>query len=415
MPETTQPAGAPGARKGPLHGLTVLDLSRVLSGPFCTMILADLGAEVIKVEEMEKGDSTRAVPPFQNGMSHYYMAINRNTKSVGIDARTPEGRDVILDLARHADVVIDNFRPDVRDRLGLSTAALRAVNPRIIVSSITGFGRDSSMREKPCFDILVQAMSGMMSINGEPDGDPLKVGIPLADIASGIWSAIGILSALQHRNGTGEALEVDLSMMDGMISLLGYIAEIFLVTGEVPGRPGNRHHSIVPYGVFPVKDGQMVLALHHVGFWEKFCRATGRMDLYEDPRYHSTPARKDNRGTLEPIVSEIMMQKTAAEWHAVFDPADVPHAVVNDIGQALTQPLVAERKLIKSVESETYGTVRVVGSPLRFPGTFEDMPLTAPALLGEHTRQVLRDLLNYDSARITALAQAAVVSADRPG
>ena len=399
-------------RKGPLHGIRILDLSRVLSGPFCTMILADLGAEVIKIEEMERGDSTRAVPPFQNGMSHYYIAINRNKQSVGLDARTPEGREIILDLARSADVVIENFRPGVRDRLGLSTAVLREANPSIIVCAISGFGQSVSMRDQPCFDIIAQAMSGIMSVNGDLNGEPMKVGIPLADIGSGIWSAIGILSALQHRNATGEPLEVDLSMVDSLISLLGYIAEIFLVTGESPGRPGNMHHSIVPYGVYPVKGGSIVLALHHIGFWEKFCRVVGRMDLFEDDRYQSTAARKENRSTLEPIVCDILREKTADEWQVIFKANDIPHGLVNTIQQALEQPLVKERNLLKTIEGGACGTVRVVGSPLQFVGAFKDIPLTPPARLGEHTRTVLHDLLRYDDEKIARLVQAGIVSAD---
>ena len=410
--ETVQPKDAAVRRNGPLQGIRVLDLSRVLSGPFCTKILADLGADVVKIEEMERGDSTRAVAPFVNGMSHYYIAINHNKRSVGIDARTLEGRDVILDLAKSSDVVIENFRPGVRDRLGLSVEKLREANPSLIVCSISGFGQRVSAREKPCFDIIAQAMSGLMSVNGDPAGEPMKVGVPLADLGAGLWAAIGVLSALHHRNATGEPLEIDLSMLDGLIALLGYIAEIYLVTGESPGRPGNMHHSIVPYGLYPVKDGNMVLALHHIGFWEKFCKVVGRTDLFEDERYHSTAARKTNRNTLEPIICEILRARTADEWHAIFDPADVPHGVVNNIEQALTQPLVRERNLIKTVEGGACGPVQVIGTPLQFVGAFNDVAITPPAQLGEHTRSVLRDLLRYDDLRIDGLIANGVISAD---
>ena len=399
-------------RKGPLHGIRILDLSRVLSGPFCTKILGDLGAEVIKIEEMERGDSTRAVAPFVNGMSHYYIAINHNKKSVALDARTPQGREVILDLAKTADVVIENFRPGVRDRLGLSTATLRQANPKLVVCSISGFGQHVSARDKPCFDIIAQAMSGLMSVNGDPSTGPMKVGVPLADIGAGLWAAIGVLSALQHRNATGEALEIDLSMLDGLIALLGYIAEIFLVTGESPGQPGNMHHGIVPYGVYPVKDGSIVLALHHIGFWKKFCDLVKRTDLYEDERYQSTAARKANRATLEPIICSILSEKTADEWHPIFELADIPHGVVNNIEQALNQPLVQERGLLKTVVGGSCGPVRVIGSPLQFTGApFGEVPVDPPGQLGEHTHGVLRDLLHYDDARIDRLVQAGVVSA----
>ena len=399
-------------RKGPLHGIRILDLSRVLSGPFCTMILSDLGAEVIKIEEMERGDSTRAVPPFQNGMSHYYIAINRNKQSVGVDARKPQGREVILDLARTADVAIENFRPGVRDRLGLSTAELRKINPKLIVCNISGYGQKVSMRDQPCFDIIAQAMSGLMSVNGDPSGPPMKVGIPLADVGSGIWAAIGILAALQHRNATGEALEMDLSMVDSLIALLGYINQIYLTTGESPGQPGNMHHNIVPYGVYPVKDGSIVLALHHIDFWEKFCDVVGRRDLFEDPRYQSTAARKENRAELDPIVCDILRQKTGAEWHVIFELRDIPHSAVNSIEQALEQPLVKERGLLKTIEGGACGPVRVVGSPLQFDVNF-DTRLTPPSLLGGDTAQVLRELLNYDAGRIEALGKAGAISPGR--
>ena len=386
----------------------------MLSGPFCTKILGDLGAEVVKIEEMERGDSTRAVAPFVNGMSHYYIAINHNKKSVGLDARRPEGREILLELVKSCDVVVENFRAGVMDRLGLSIERLRAANPKVVMCSISGFGQDVSTRDKPCFDILVQAMSGLMSVNGDPSTGPMKVGIPIADIGAGLWATIGILSALQHRNATGEPLQIDLSMLDGLIALLGYIAQIYLVTGDNPGQPGNMHHSIVPYGVYPVKNGQIVLALHHIGFWEKFCQVVGRMDLFNDERYHSTAQRTANRATLEPIICGILGEKTAAEWSQVFDRADIPYGSINNIEQALTQPLVRERKLLRTVEGGACGPVQVIGSPLHFGAPFDNVPILPPSRLGENTREVLRDLLRLDEGRIDELIAGGVVSPDGP-
>ena len=266
-------------RRGPLSGLRILDFTRVLAGPFCTMILGDLGAEIIKIEDLAGGDQTRNIPPHVNGESHYFLAINRNKKSVALDARTPGGRAVLLDLVRECDAVVENFRPGVMARLGLGEAALRKVNPRVVICSISGYGQETSLSAKPSFDLVAQAMSGVMSINGEADGPPTKLGLPIGDLGGGVWAAIGILSALQHRNATGEALTIDLSLLDGLVGMLGYLGELYLLTGEVPTRVGSAHQSVVPYGRFPAKDGHIVIALMVESFWVKFCSAIGQPEL----------------------------------------------------------------------------------------------------------------------------------------
>ena len=402
-------------RRGPLDGIRILDLSRVLAGPFCSMILADLGAEVIKVEEIRGGDQTRTIPPFVNGESHYFLAINRNKSSVALDARTPEGRELLIKLATRCDVVLENFRPGVMDRLGLSYDTLKALKPDLIVCSISGFGAKGSMRDKPSFDLVTQALSGVMSINGYPDGTPTKLGLPLGDIGGGLWAAIGVLAALNERNATGQGSHIDLSLLEGLMGLLGYLAEIYLVTGENPGRMGNSHHNIVPYGLMPVKDGHIVLALHVGGFWRKFCRAIGREDLITDARFRTVKDRHQNRVELEQQIEAIMMTRTVAQWQQVLDAADVPHGPVNNIGQAVNQPIVRERGFVKEVQHPTAGTVKVLGNPLRFEGRYEERLEPSP-LLGEHTREVLGSLIGLSDADIERLIAANViaVSANAP-
>jgi formyl-CoA transferase/CoA:oxalate CoA-transferase len=405
-----------GKPRGPLAGIRVLDLTRVLAGPFCTMILGDLGAEVIKVEDINGGDQTRNIPPHVGGESHYFLTMNRNKQSIALDARTPDGRSVLLDLARHCDVVIENFRPGVMDRLGLGGAVLREANPRLILCSISGYGQKTSLSEKPSFDLVAQALSGVMSINGEADGPPTKLGLPMGDLGGGLWAAIAILSALQHRNATGEALTVDFSLLEGMIGLLGYLAQSYFVTGENPVRVGSSHQSVVPYGRFPTSDGHLVVALMVESFYVKFCAAIGRPELATDSRFATTTGLKQNRVLLEGLVSEVMAQRSTAAWQAVFAAADIPCGPVNTVAEALAMPVVAEREVVQQVQHPTVGAMSIVRSPVRFTGRFEDTAIQAAPLLGEHTALILTGLLGYDHMKVEALGRsgAVLVTATQP-
>ncbi len=394
---------------GPLSGIRVLDLSRVLTGPFCSMILADLGAEVLKVEEPGSGDQTRTVPPFVEGESHYYMAINRNKQSIVIDLKTDEGREIILGLAEKSDIVLENFRPGVMARLGLAYEVFQKRKPDLIICSITGFGQEGPMAELPSFDLVTQALSGMMSINGEADGPPTKIGVPMGDVGGGMWAAIAVLAALQHRTATGKGLHVDLSLLDGLIGLLGYLAEMYLVTGESPGRVGSSHHSIVPYGRYPVKDGHIVLALHVGPFWRKFCQAVERDDLIDNPKFKTTADRQENRKELEAIVVAILAEKTAEEWGKFLCEADIPSGPVLTVGEALNQPAIMARGLIKETDHPVAGSISVVGSPIKYKGAFAEEAYAPSALLGQHTKAVLSDLLEYDNERINQLISDGVV------
>ena len=401
------------ARRGPLAGLRILDLTRVLAGPFCTMILGDLGAEVIKVEDLAGGDQTRGIPPHVNGESHYFLAINRNKKSLTVDARTDGGRAILLDLVRHSDALVENFRPSVMERLGLGEAALRAANPRLIICSISGYGRDTSLSSKPSFDLVVQALSGVMSVNGEADGPPTKLGLPMGDLGGAVWAVIGILSAVQHRHLTGEALTVDLSLLDGLIGMFGYLSELYLLTGENPTRVGSAHQSVVPYGRYPAKDGHLVLALMVESFWVKFCNAIGRSELAQDERFATPLGRKENQKMLEAIVTDVLSTRTVAEWQELLDAADIPCAPVNTIAQAMQMPVLVERGMIREFEHPTAGVLPVVGSPLRFVDRFGGVEIRPPPLLGEHTGEILTGLLHYSPERVEALrAMGAIAQLD---
>ena len=396
-------------RRGPLAGIRVLDLTRVLAGPFCSMILGDLGAEIIKVEEIEKGDPARAVAPFANGVSHYHMAVNRNKKGIAVDVRTEGGRRIILDLVKHCDVVLENFRPGVMGRLGLSPDMLRQSNPKLVVCSISGFGKGNALSNKPSFDIIAQAMSGVMSVNGEADGGPLKLGISLGDLGAGLWGAIGVLAALQHRNSANQGVDIDLSMLDALLAMLPYMATHFFVSGKSPEREGNNSRSVVPYGRFPVSDGHIILALHLGSFWRKFCDAVGRTEWISDQRFRNAAARRENREILEQLMGEVLRTRTAAQWATVFDAHDIPNAAVLDIGEALSQPIVAERGLVRQTDHPTAGRVGVVGSPLKFSGDFDDSETSPSPLLGQHTDEVLTELLGYTPADLERFAREYVI------
>ena len=401
-------AGGEGRRRGPLSGLRVLDLSRVLAGPFCSLILGDLGAEVIKVEDVEQGDLTRTIPPLQNGMSHYFLSVNRNKRSVAIDARTPAGRDLLCEMVKHSDVVLENFRPGVMDRLGLGYEVLREFNPQIIVCSISGFGATGSMSGRPSFDLITQGLSGVMSVNGHPANPPTKLGLPLGDIAGGLWAAIAILAALNDRKATARGAHIDLSLLEGLMSLLGYIAQMYTMTGIDPERVGNGHHNIVPYGVVQTLDGHLILALHVGTFWHQFCKVIGRGDLASDPRFNSMEGRKAHRVELEAIIADLMRTRPTSQWLSLFEENGIPSGPVLTIAQALDQNVLKERNFIRDVEHPSAGPIRSVASPIRFSDRYPDMPFTAPQLLGADTRAVLQELCSLDADAVEALISAGI-------
>lgn len=397
-------------RTGPLAGIKVLDFSRILSGPYASMVLADLGAEIIKVEPIESGDETRNFPPFQAGMSHYFIALNRSKKSLSLDLKSSEGAEIARTLASQCDIVLENFRPGVMDRLGLGFEALRLGNPGLIYCSITGFGTDSPHGDKPAFDIVAQALSGVMHMNREPGQAPNKLSVPLGDMSGSIFSVFGILAALHERNQTGHGRRIEIAMLDSLIAMQGYLSQIYFVSGQDPQPVGTRHPSIVPYGSFPASDGYVIVACLTERFWHNFARCLDLEELIDDPRFALYENRLANREALEQHVCTRMVQSTTAYWLKRLSEFDVPNAPILSIAEALEQPHVAARNMIETVTHPNIGAIRLVRSPMLFDG-HGPAAATAPALLGENTREILQDRLGLDQSAINDLIRKKVVGA----
>ncbi len=396
-------------RSGPLAGIKVLDFSRILSGPYASMVLADLGADIIKVEPIGSGDETRNFPPFLGGLSHYYIALNRSKKSVALNLKSEDGVKIARDLARQSDIVLENFRPGVMDRLGLGYEALRADNERLIYCSITGFGKDSPHGDKPAFDIVAQALSGVMSVNCEPGQAPNKLGIPLGDLAGSIFSLFGLLAALHERNATGKGRHVEIAMLDSLIALQGYLSQIYFVTGNSPQPVGTQHPSIVPYGSFPTSDGHVIVACLTERFWHNFARCLGQDELITDQRFALYQDRLANRVALQEIIETRMGEDTTAYWLQRLEEFDVPSAPILSIGEALDQPHVSERNLIETARHPTIGDMRLVRGPITFDGE-GPAPATAPSLLGEDTADILHTELGMSDDDVAALIEQGVVA-----
>lgn len=395
--------------KGPLAGVRVLDFTRVLAGPAASLALADLGAEVFKIEPPGTGDETRSFPPIRNGESHYYLAVNRGKQSIVVDLKSEEGLALVKELAAKCDIVVENYRPGVMDRLGLGYDTLKAINPRLIYCSISGYGQTGPLRDRPSFDIVLQAMSGALSMNGEPDGLPTKLGIPLGDLVGGINGPIGILSALYERERTGKGRHIDISLMDGLIGMLGYIAQLAFFNGTDPQRVGSQHPNLVPYGIFPAKDGSIVVACLTPGFWGRICQSIERPELTADPRYDTLEKRRDAREAVNAIVSEFTARHTVEELVSIFTVHEVPHAPILGVLEALSQPQAVERQMVVETQHGTLGAIPIVNRPIRFTDAPQPVP-TAPPVLGEHTDTILSDVLDLSPERIAALREAGVVA-----
>jgi len=393
---------------GPLQGLRVVDLTRVLAGPFCTQSLGDLGAEVLKIEPPDRGDETRHFPPFVAGESHYFLGINRNKKSLIIDLQQPAGAEILRRLVAKADILVENYRPGVMDRLGLGYAALAEINPRLIYCAISGFGLSGPLRDKPSFDIVTQALSGALSINGERGHMPVKLGIPLGDMVGGVFGPMAILAALHERTQTGRGRLIDISLHDGLIGMLGYFAQLAFITGEDPPPMGSSHPNIVPYGSFPASDGSIIIAVLSESFWGKLCDALERPDLATEPRFATPTGRRDHRDEVDAAIAEITRTRTVAEWEARLAKSDVPHAPVLGVTAALAHPHATAREMVVEAEHPTIGPMRLAGRPIKFPGS-PQRPSTAPPVMGQHTVEVLRDELGYSEAEIEALRRDGII------
>ena len=392
-----------------LEGLRVLDLSRMLAGPYGSMLLADMGAEVIKIEEPEGGDPMRVMgPPFlPDGESAYFLSINRNKKSIALDLTTPAGRDVFLDLARAADVVWENFRPGVLTRLGCDYAALTRVNPRLVLCSISAYGQNGPYRDWPAFDLALQAMSGAMSVTGEPGGRPIRMGLPMGDLAGGMFGAFAVVAALVRRQTTGQGTHVDLSLLDCQVSLLTYMAQYYWADGRVPGPQGSGHASVVPYQAIATRDGHLIIAVFAEKFWHGFCVAVGHPEWECDPRFAGNRDRVANRQTLMELVEAALATRTTDDWLSRLQAEGVPAAPILGVDRVLVDPQIKHRQMVVEMQHPRHGATPTLGTPIKADGEMS-LDVTPPPRLGEHTEALLRGL-DYDTARIDALRQAGVI------
>ncbi len=383
----------------PLTGIRVLDLTRVLAGPYCTMILGDLGADVIKVEPPE-GDETRAWgPPFAGGESAYYLCVNRNKRDVVINLKTEEGKKIIRDLALRSDVLVENFRPGTLKKFGLDFDSLRGENPRLIYCSISGFGQTGGLRDKPGYDFIIQAMGGIMSVTGEPEGEPMKTGVAIADLFAGQNAVIAILAALQAREKTGRGQFLDISLFESELGWLANVAGGYLVSGRLPKRYGNAHANIVPYQSFKAGDGWFVVAVGNDKQFEALCAEMGHAEWARDPRFATNAARVENRDILIPLLKPIFESKTVDEWMSALE-NKLPCGRINDLGQVFAMPHVAEREMLVTMRHPTVGDLTLVGSPLKMSETPVEYKLPPP-LKGQHTEEALREL-NFSEEQIAA-------------
>jgi crotonobetainyl-CoA:carnitine CoA-transferase CaiB-like acyl-CoA transferase len=383
----------PGERRemhGPLDGLTVLDFSRVLAGPYCTMQLADLGARVIKIEQPGRGDDTRAWgPPFLGGESAYFLSVNRNKESLALDLKHPRARRVLEPLVAKADVLVENFRPGTMDRLGLSDDTLRALNPRLVYCSISGFGQTGPRRLEAGYDAMMQAEAGLMSITGAAGGPPFRLGVAIGDIATGLFAVQGILAALFARERTGRGQRIDIAMLDAVTALLTYQASSAFATGATPARMGNRHPSIAPYDTFDTADGEFVLSVGNDDQFRRFCGVLREPGLAADPRFATNTDRVQHYDALRAVLTPLLRQWRRADLLAALTAAGVPCSAVRSITEALADPQLAARQMIVPLEHVAAGSIRVLGTPVKLSDTPASVR-TPPPTLGQHTVEILK-------------------------
>jgi len=377
---------------GPLTGITVLDFTRVLSGPYCTMLLADMGARVIKIEQPGRGDDTRGWgPPFLGHESAYFLSVNRNKESLALDLRSAAAKAVIPRLLERTDVIVENFRPGAMARLGLDYDAIHGTHPAIVYCSISGFGQTGPRRSEPGYDAVIQAEGGLMSLTGDADGPPFRLGVAISDIVSGMFAFQGISMALYARTQTGRGQLVDIGMLDSTAALLTYQSGSFFATGQAPQRLGNRHPTIVPYETFSASDGDLVIAVGNDALWRAFCTACGLEALGDDPQFATNRQRVQGYGVLKPVIVERLRTKTRAEWIAVLTAAGIPCGAVRDVGEVLADPQLAAREMVQQVAHASLGPLRVTGVPVKLSDTPGGVR-TAPPTLGQHTDAILGEL-----------------------
>ncbi len=385
-----------------LEGIKVLDLSRALAGPYCTMMLADMGAEVIKLEMPGKGDDSRSWgPPFVEGESAYFMSINRNKKSITLNMKSEKSTGIIHKLIKQSDILVENFRPGAMERLGLGYEQVKKINSGIIYCSISGFGQDGPYRMLPGFDQVLQGMGGLMSITGEPGGPPIKVGVAIADIAGGMFAAYGIVAALYNREQTGKGQVVDISLLDSQVAWLTYRAGAYFASGEVPHPVGSGHPVIVPYQAFKARDVYINIAVGNDQLWERFCKAVGLEKVMNDPRFATNAKRVENREEIVKIIGDLITAKNGEEWLKILTDAGVPCGPIYTIDKIFADPQVLHRQMLQELNHPTAGKIKVAGIPVKLSDTPGEVK-SAPPVLGQHTEEILT-ALGYSDKDVTKL------------
>lgn len=393
---------------GPLAGLKVLDLTRVLAGPYCTMLLGDLGAEIIKIESPGKGDDSRHFGPYQNGESAYFMSLNRNKKSLTLNLKHETGKAILRKLILEVDVVIENFRPGTMEKLGLGYEALKLINPKLIYAAASGFGHTGPYSTRPAYDGVVQAMGGIMSITGAKDGEPTRVGPSIGDLSAGLFTTIGVLAALNHKNQTGIGQKVDVAMLDCQVAMLENAIARYVVTKEVPKPAGNRHTSIVPFEPFDTQDTKLVIAVGNDELWKRFCSVSDLNGIVDDPRFATNPQRNANYDILRPMIADRMKEKSAKDWETLFNDAGVPNGPINYIDQVMADEQVLARDMIVEVDHPTAGKLKMPGVAIKMSETPGAILCAAP-ILGQHSAEILKTYLGYTDEEITGLIQEGVL------
>lgn len=403
------------SNQGPLRGLRILDLSWVLAGPFCTMILCDLGAEVVKCERPPYGDVARTTGPLIEGESGYFFSINRGKRSIAIDLKQDEGRELFLQLLPQFDVLVENFRPGTMEGLGLGYERLAEEHPGLIYTAISGYGQTGPLSERPALDVVIQGAGGVLSVTGEPDGPPIKPGLSLADITGGLFGAVGILAALQERERSGRGQLVDISMLDCQLAIQENALLRYHLSGELPKPLGTRHSWAVPFQAFPTADGYIVVALAWgvPNQWALLCSELGLLELIDDVRFAEAHARSENHVELEPLLNEAFRQKSTAEWVDRLSQYEIPCGPLNNIAEAVTQPQVQSREMLVPVEHHTLGTLPLVNTPVKLSRTPGGIRGTSPDM-GQDSRALLDELLGLDAVAIADLVARDVVWDERP-
>ena len=393
---------------GPLKGIRVLDLTRILAGPYATMILRDLGAEVIKIEQPGVGDEARDFGPFKNDFSLYFMSVNRGKKSITLNLKSPRGKELFLELVKGSDILVENFRPGTMEKLGLDYESLKTHHPSLLYAACSGFGQTGPYAMRGAYDMIIQGMGGIISITGEPDRPPVRVGTSIGDITSALFTAIGILSALRHRDQTGEGQLIDVGMLDCQVAILENAMVRYFSTGDIPRPLGRRHPAITPFEVFESADGYVVIAIGNNELWRKFCEHVGHSELIDDDRFNTNALRTENHESLFPILAEIMCRRTTDAWVEALEAIGVPCGPVNTVDKVANDPQVLARDMIAEVEHNTTGTVQIPGIPIKLSETPGQIDAPAPNL-GEHTSEVLTDLLGLGAEEINQLKQDGIV------